>query len=191
MKEVLTAEFFQRDALVVARELLGKTLCRRRPDGSFIRLPLTEVEAYLGPEDKACHASRGKTPRTAVMFEPGGVNYVYLCYGVHWMLNFVTGPAGHPAAVLVRGIGGIRGPGRVTKALAIDKTLNAQTTSRNQGLWIEENKLTVDESDVMRTPRIGIGYAGEPWVDAPLRLVVSDAWWERASSQSWRPLPAQ
>ncbi|MEM9227171.1 MAG: DNA-3-methyladenine glycosylase [Verrucomicrobiota bacterium] len=191
MKKALTAKFFQRDALVVARELLGKVLCRRLPDGSLIRLPLTEVEAYLGPEDLACHASKGKTPRTAVMFEPGGINYVYLCYGMHWMLNFVTGPAGHPAAVLVRGIGHIRGPGRVTKVLAVDKALNAQATKHNQGLWVEDDTLLLGESDIVRTPRIGIGYAGEPWIDAPLRLVVSDDWWKRVSSGPWQPSPVR
>jgi len=171
--KVLPRVFFRREALTVTRELLGKNLCRRFDDGRVLRQPLTELEAYIGPEDKACHASKGKTPRTAVMFEPGGIFYVYLCYGVHWMLNIVTDGPGHPAAVLVRGVGETFGPGRVTKALAIDKTQNAQPVSRTTGLWVEDSGIVVPEERVQRTPRVGIGYAGEYWINQPLRMVLS------------------
>ncbi len=84
---VLKPEFFNRPTLEVTRDLLGKNLCRRRSNGKIIRLHLTELEAYDGPQDKACHAHRGRTPRNAVMFGPPGYWYVYLCYGVHWLLT--------------------------------------------------------------------------------------------------------
>ncbi|WP_269538087.1 DNA-3-methyladenine glycosylase [Cerasicoccus fimbriatus] len=166
----LTPDFFARDTVVVARELLGQYLCRRLPSGEILRWPLTEVEAYDGPEDKACHAHRGKTPRNAVMFGPPGRFYVYLCYGVHWMLNIVTGPEDFPAAVLIRGAGPMSGPGRLTKAMVISKELDAQLVAATSGLWVESAD-PVAESDIERTPRIGINYAPEPWLSAPYRFV--------------------
>ncbi len=172
--KVLPKTFFRREALVVAQDLLGKNLCRRMPDGSIVRAPLTEVEAYIGPEDKACHASKGKTSRTAVMYEPGGVFYVYLCYGVHWLLNIVTDGPGHPAAVLVRGVGQTFGPGRVTKALAVDKSMNALPAVRTSGLWLEDSGVELSEAQIERTPRIGIDYAGEYWAKQPFRLLIKD-----------------
>ena len=116
----LFQDFFDRPTLEVAPDLLGKFLCRE-VDGSILRLRITEVEAYDGPEDKACHAHRGKTPRNEIMFGPAGRWYVYLCYGMHWMLNAVTGPVDFPAAVLFRGCLEVTGPGRLTKALGIDR----------------------------------------------------------------------
>jgi len=170
--EVLLPSFFQRDAVTVTEALLGQTLCRRLPDGRMVRYVLTELEAYVGPEDLACHASKGKTARTAVMFEPGGVCYVYLCYGIHWMLNFVTGGREHPAAILVRGISGIHGPGRVTKALAVDRALNAEALLPENGLWVEHSGVVASAQAYDRLPRVGIDYAGEQWRDAPLRYVL-------------------
>lgn len=177
--KVLPRSFYQRPALEVSRDLIGKALCRKLPGGRVVRHLLTEVEAYTGPEDKACHASKGKTPRTAVMFEPGGVCYVYLCYGIHWMLNLVTDGGGHPAAILIRGVGDIRGPGRVTKQLAIDKALNTERIHPASGLWVEDAGVTVADDAIARTPRIGIGYAGDYWIGQPYRFVVTDAWWRR------------
>lgn len=92
--------------LTVAPDLVGKTLVRVFEDGTTGRFTITETEAYRGSEDKACHASRGKTPRNGVMFGEGGVIYVYFVYGMHWMLNFVTGHAGDASAVLIRGPAG-------------------------------------------------------------------------------------
>ncbi|MFN2352304.1 MAG: DNA-3-methyladenine glycosylase, partial [Kiritimatiellia bacterium] len=83
------------DTLNVARELLGAHICRRLDDGAIMRLPVTEVEAYVSAEDRACHASRGRTPRTQVMFGPAGRWYIYLCYGMYWMINIVTMHRGH------------------------------------------------------------------------------------------------
>lgn len=169
--KALPVAFFRRDTVTVTRELLGKALCRELPDGTVRRCLLTELEAYVGPNDKACHASRGKTVRTAVMFEPGGVFYVYLCYGMHWMLNLVTEGGDYPAAVLVRGVEGISGPGRVTKQLAISRDLNALPIRRASGLWVEDVGIEVLDTQVERTPRIGIGYAGDFWMNEPLRFL--------------------
>ncbi|MGE9294929.1 MAG: DNA-3-methyladenine glycosylase [Puniceicoccales bacterium] len=166
---VLSAEFFARETVEVSRDLLGVFLCREF-EGEVLRWPLTEVEAYDGPEDRACHAHKGRTPRNAVMFGSPGVFYVYLCYGVHWMLNIVTGPQDFPAAVLIRGAGDVSGPGRLTKAMRIHKQLNGKRATRASGLWFERGEL-VPEIAVERTPRIGIGYAPEPWLSAPYRFV--------------------
>jgi len=105
--KILTSSFFDRPTPEVAREMLGKWLCRRMSDGEILRMRISETEAYDGHEDKACHAHNGKTPRNEVMFGKAGFWYVYLCYGMHWMLNVVTGPIDFPAAVLVRGCVGI------------------------------------------------------------------------------------
>src|SRR5690554_54467 len=120
MNSRLPEEFFRRDVLEVAPGLLGKIVARRFQDGKVRRFMITEVEAYSGDGDRACHASRGVTPRTEVMFREGGVVYVYLIYGIHWLLNFVTGPKGNASAVLIRGIEGYPGPGRVGKVLQLD-----------------------------------------------------------------------
>ncbi len=105
--------FFIREVTKVAPDLLGKILVRRFEDDTIQKFVITETEAYSGGEDKACHANKGLTPRTKVMFDEGGLVYVYLIYGMYWMLNFVTGEAGDSSAVLIRGVKGISGPGRV------------------------------------------------------------------------------
>jgi DNA-3-methyladenine glycosylase len=134
MPEPLAPELFRsRGTPALARSLLGKLLVRVSPDGVVHRHRIVEVEAYHGGADRACHANRGKTARTSVMFEPGGVWYVYLCYGMHEMLNLVTGPAEFPAAVLIRGVEGISGPGRVTKALAVGRALNGAAAAPASG----------------------------------------------------------
>lgn len=166
---VVPAAFFDRPADRVARQLLGMHLVARTPDG-LQRLPVTEVEAYLGSHDLACHGSRGMTKRNATMFGPAGCWYVYLCYGMHWMLNIVTGKPGVPAAVLVRGAGHLSGPGRLTKALGIERSLDGAAATPCSGVWFEESGLQVPRRQVRRTARIGIGYAGD-WVEKPLRFV--------------------
>ena len=152
----LTAEDYRRDAVTVAKALLGAALCRRLDDGTVLRARITETEAYFGEEDTACHAHKGRTPRTDVMYLSGGHAYVYLCYGMHEMLNVVTGPADHPEAVLVRGVEGAEGPGRLTKALGISRALNREDLISSNSLWIEADGLRVRYSAL---PRIGIGYA--------------------------------
>jgi DNA-3-methyladenine glycosylase len=108
------------------------------------------------------------------MFGPAGRWYVYLCYGLHWMLNIVTGPEGVPAAVLIRGVGDLTGPGRVTRGLAIDRGLDGRPATRRSGLWFEPGAIAIPRRCVRRTPRIGVGYAGE-WAEKPLRFVVDSA----------------
>lgn len=168
----LSPDWFDRPTLDVARELIGMDLCRKMPDGSVLRLRINETEAYDGPEDLACHASKGKTPRTSVMFGPAGHYYVYLCYGVHWLLNIVTGPVDYPAAVLLRGAGDANGPGKLTKRMAINKEQNLQPVGKTTGLWLESNGGLVTDEKIARTPRIGIDYAGEHWANVPYRFVM-------------------
>jgi len=168
--KVLPRRFFDRPADQVARELLGAFLVVRDADGRVMRHAVIETEAYLGAHDRACHAARGMTPRNAVMFGPAGVWYVYLCYGMHWMLNVVTGPVGTPAAVLIRGVAGHVGPGRLTRGLGIHAGHNATPAARCSGLWLESG-VAVPPRKIERTPRIGVDYAGE-WAAKPLRFVV-------------------
>jgi DNA-3-methyladenine glycosylase len=166
----LPRRFFERPADRVALELLGTRLVVKDARGRVTSHVVVETEAYLGAHDLACHAARGMTPRNAVMFGPAGVWYVYLCYGMHWMLNVVTGPVGTPAAVLIRGVGGHVGPGRLTKAIGIHAGHNGTPASRTSGLWFEE-RVQLPPRLITRTPRIGVDYAGV-WATKPLRFVV-------------------
>ncbi|MGD9719815.1 MAG: DNA-3-methyladenine glycosylase [Pirellulales bacterium] len=167
----MTNDFFARPALTVAKELIGKTLVRRTGRRQVACL-IKETEAYIGPHDLACHGSKGRTPRTEVMFGPAGFWYVYFIYGIHWMLNVVTNDVDHPAAVLIRGAGEWTGPARLTKALAIDKRLNAQPATPAAGLWIEDRGVTIPRGGIQRTPRIGVDYAG-PWAARPYRFLLA------------------
>jgi len=171
MTEKLTDSFFLRDVLEVAPELLGKIIVRKFNDQNFVRYKITEVEAYCGTDDLACHASKGKTQRTKVMFRSGGLVYVYLIYGMYWMLNIVTGKVNEPAAILIRGVENISGPGRVGKALQLDKSFYGENLLTSERIWIENSKQTVK---FITTPRIGIDYAGEPWISKPWRYLVVD-----------------
>ncbi|MCE9630402.1 MAG: DNA-3-methyladenine glycosylase [Planctomycetia bacterium] len=183
----LPTDFFDRRADTVARELLGARLVVRGADGRLWRHVVFETEAYLGAHDRACHGSKGITPRNATMFGPAGRWYVYLCYGMHWMLNIVTGAEGAPAAVLIRSVGEHIGPGRVTKALGIDRSFDGRPASRAVGLWFEPREGRVPPRLIERTPRIGVGYAGE-WAEKPLRFVVDPARLPTITSQG-RPQP--
>lgn len=162
--KVLTQKFFNRPTLRVAKGLLGKYLVRRTGRRK-IALMLAEVEAYDGPQDKASHASRGKTPRNKPMFGEAGNLYVYFTYGMHWMLNVVTGPAGYPAAVLVRAGRKedgflIKGPARLTKYLKIDKKFNGSLTGVRVGLWFEDRGIKIKPANIVAGKRVGVDYAG-------------------------------
>lgn len=133
---------------------------------------IVETEGYDGERDLACHARSGKTLRNAPMWEAPGRAYVYFTYGMHWMLNLVCGKAGYPAAVLIRGVEGISGPARLTKALKIDKSLNAKKLSRETGLWVEDRGVHILKNNITRTPRIGVEYAG-PYAQKPWRFVLT------------------
>ena len=168
----LDAEFFRRPALRVAKDLIGKALIRRNASGVESAAVIHETEAYLGPHDLACHAAKGLTPRTAVMFGPAGNWYVYFVYGIHWMLNVVTGDEGYPAAVLIRGAGDWIGPARLTKGLSIDKQFNGAPANKATGLWIEDRGVKIPRLAIRRTPRINVDYAG-PWAAKPYRYVAA------------------
>ena len=162
---------FSADAVAMARALLGKWLCRRLDDGTLIRRRITETVAYFGEEDTACHAHKGRTPRTDVMYAPGGLAYVYLCYGMYDMFNVVTGPKDHPEAVLIRGVDGADGPGKLTRALGIARELNREDLARSRRLWIEDDGFA---PRFVRAPRIGIAYASARDRNRKWRFTVRD-----------------
>ncbi len=166
----------------VAPRLLGAWLVRRRGDGTLVRGRIVEVEAYAGPEDAASHARYGPTGRARPMYGPPGHAYVYLIYGMHHCVNVVTGPEGTAAAVLVRALepgegveGRTDGPGRLTRALGIDRGLDGMPLSEASGLWLEPGEGAV--GTVVASPRIGIDYAGEPWRSRPWRFVLEGNRW--------------
>jgi DNA-3-methyladenine glycosylase len=137
---------------------------------------IVEVEAYVGPEDRACHASRGRTARTDVLFGAPGIAYVYLIYGMYHCLNVVTERDGFPAAVLIRAVEHreassilIDGPGRVCRSFQIDRTLNRWDLTLGETLWLEDRGERITDADVITAPRIGVDYAGE-WAAKPWRF---------------------
>lgn len=156
------------DAVDIAQKLIGKTLVRRFENGKIMRLNITETEAYRGEEDLACHASKGRTPRTEVMYWQGGVVYVYLIYGMYWMLNFVTSEQDFPAAVLIRGLEGIDGPGRVGRALQLDRSFYGDDLSVSERIWVEDHGKT---PTLLVSKRIGVDYAGD-WALKPWRFTL-------------------
>jgi len=170
MKKILTQSFFNRPVVEVAEDLIGCYLVRRT-QGKTERYMITETEAYDGCNDLACHASKGRTSRTDIMFAEAGHIYVYLVYGMHWMLNIVTGPKDYPAAVLIRGIEGLHGPARVTKKLQIDKGLNRKKLGKESGLWIEPGE-KIPKRKIKKTPRIGVDYAGPIWSKKKWRFIL-------------------
>ena len=182
----LKQNFFDRDTLTVARELIGQKVVRKFND-VIISGMIVETEAYIGRDDSACHASGGKTPRNIVMFGPAGVAYIYLVYGMHYMLNVVTESTDNPCAVLLRAIKPIdgrdqmerlrikhgkdltNGPAKLCQAMAIDKTLNDWNITRGEKLWFETYRTYSDES-ICCGPRIGIKYAKLKDRQAPWRF---------------------
>lgn len=159
----LTRDFFSRDALTTGPELLGKVLVRKFNNGEILRLLISETEAYRGEEDLGCHASKGRTPRTEVMYHKGGLVYVYLIYGMYWLLNFTTGNTGSPEAVLIRSTREIQGPGRIGRALELDKSFYGEDLISSDRIWIEAPTGIQQPEKIAYSPRIGIDYAGEEW----------------------------
>ena len=149
----LTEAFFHRPCLEVARDLVGKVLvCSGK------RLRISETEAYCGEADTACHAHKGRTKRTEVMYMEAGTVYVYLCYGMHWMLNIVTGEENEPEAVLIRACVEANGPGKLTRKLGITGEYNRQHICRREDLYIEDDGF---RWEVTTDKRVGIGYASQ------------------------------
>lgn len=163
----INPDFYTLSAIELAPKLLGMQLCREI-DGKVIKLRITEAESYFGEADTACHAHKGKTERTKILYEHGGVAYVYLCYGIHNLLNVVTGDEDFPQAVLIRGVEGFDGPGKLTKALEIDRTLNGENLVTSNKLWIEDDGCRFNYK---ATKRIGIDYATLEYRDKLWRFV--------------------
>jgi DNA-3-methyladenine glycosylase len=171
----LTRTFFERPTLIVARDLLGKVIVRRIA-AKKCSVMITETEAYIGEKDLACHARFGKTKRNVVMYGPAGVWYPYFIYGMHWMLNVTTEELDAPAAVLIRagvvletGIP-IKGPGTLTKMLRVDGSFYGKSATSGN-LYIEDRGERPKK--ILRTPRIGIDYAGV-YKDKLWRFVISE-----------------
>ena len=158
-------DFFVKNTLWVAKNLLGKHLCRKLKSGRVVAAMITETECYKGFNDQASHAHKGRTKRTEVMFGAPGTIYVYLIYGMHHCLNLVCEKKDYPAAVLIRGVEGINGPGRVCRHFKIDCRLNGRKLG--QELWVEDRRLKVTSSKIQASRRIGVNYAGVsknlPW----------------------------
>lgn len=160
----LREEFFHRECLEVAADLVGKVLVHKGQ-----RLRICETEAYCGERDTACHAHKGRTKRTEVLYAKAGTVYIYLCYGMHWLLNIVTGEEDDPQAVLIRACVGAEGPGRLTKKLDITGALNRDSVLTSDDLWIEDDGFTCD----LRTgKRVGIGYASQEDQDRLWRFIM-------------------
>jgi DNA-3-methyladenine glycosylase len=180
MPAPLPRDFYDRDTLEVARALLGCRLVRRT--GGQVRVArIVETEAYVGEHDLACHASKGRTPRTEVLFGPPGHAYVYLCYGLHWLFNAVTEREGHGSAVLVRAVEPIAGipagtrtsgPALLSTALRISGKQNRHDLTAGGALWIESPDAPV--GPIAASPRIGVDYAGE-WASRPWRFFLASS----------------
>lgn len=195
IEHALPLEFFQRDTIEVAKDLLGKVFVVKGVDGEYAAGMITEVEAYLGVEDKGCHAFGGhRSQRNEAMYRKGGHLYVYLCYGLHHLLNFVTKGENEPEAVLLRAIQPIAGvdvmmkrrkmkkvtpeltagPARTTQALGITTEYHNGKLLQPPELFVSTYEaLSVSPSDIVTTPRIGIAYAGKDAL-LPLRFYIKD-----------------
>ncbi len=187
--KLIPQSFYRRDVDLVARELLGQLLVRDE-----VILRITEVEAYGGPEDSASHVRHGRTDRNAIMWGNGGHAYLYLCYGLHWMLNVVTGDEGQGAAVLIRAcepVAGIEtllarrmmmtvkpallaGPGRVAQGLSLDKVFNGEALFRKGDLELREGEQT---NRILMAPRVGIAFASKEDQQSLRRYAVADTLW--------------
>jgi DNA-3-methyladenine glycosylase len=185
----LARSFYSRSTLQVAQDIHGRVHLGDF-DGRRLSGRIVETEAYVGPHDLACHASKGHTPRTSIMFGPAGYAYVYMIYGFYFCLNVVTERKGYPAAVLIRGVEPLEnldfmrqlrnnperdtniasGPGKLCKAMSIDKRLNGEDLL-GQTLWIEDRKL--DSGTILTSPRVGVDYAGE-YKDKPWRFYLAN-----------------
>ncbi len=169
---ILSKRYFNRPTLTVARSLVGKYLIRENGTGR-VAGKIVEVEAYVGCQDKACHASKGRTARTEVLFGPPGMSYVYFIYGMYHMLNVVTERVEFPAAVLIRAIEVegelIDGPGKLCRELSIDRSLNRHDMTKGQSLWFEDRGARMAPKQVEAFPRIGVEYAGV-WAKKPWRF---------------------
>lgn len=192
--KIQSLDFFNLPAKELAPKLLGMYLCRNR-NGEISKFKITEVEAYCGVNDTACHSRVGKTKRNESMWKEGGTIYVYLCYGLHYMFNIVC--AGQsPEAVLIRMVDGASGPGVLTKKLSIDKSFDGIDLKTSDKIWLEckedefenlqkilknstknaknQSKTLVFNQKIEKLPRIGINYASKKDIEAKLRFVLKE-----------------
>lgn len=167
---ILNAEFFHRDALDVAPDLIGKLLIRKLDDNSILKVRITETEVYRGEEDKSCHARFGKTPRSIMLYRESGLIYVYMCYGIHYLMNIITGEVEQPQGVLIRAGENFNGPAKLTKYLQVDKSFNGQTIYNNSKIWLEDDGF---KPNIKTDKRVGIDYAGEEWANKPWRFIAN------------------
>ncbi len=201
--KTLDRDFFLRETLIVARQLIGKLLVRTI-DNNLVSGIIYETEAYDGENDLACHARSGKTDRNAVMYGDGGYAYVYFTYGMHWMFNCVAGTIGYPAAVLIRAVHPIEGidhihhqrtpiheehwcngPAKLTKALSITNELNGvDLCARGSPLRVELG-FSVPDKWVCSTPRIGIQNTPEPWKSKPWRFIADLSKLKSSFIENW------
>lgn len=166
----LTEDFYKQHATELAPLLLGKLICRQIGN-KVIKCRITETECYFGENDTACHAHKGKTERTKIMYERGGKAYVYLCYGIHSLFNVVTGEKDFPEAVLIRGVEGFTGPGKLTKHLQIDRRLNGENLITSDKLWLEDDGFEVKYKT---DKRVGIDYATEEYRNILWRFILEE-----------------
>lgn len=161
--------FFECDCVQLAVKLLGKTLCVQTANGT-VKSIITETEAY-GMDDTACHCNRGCTKRNDPMFCKGGTVYVYLCYGLHEILNFAAGSDGEGQGVMIRGTANAIGPGRVTKAFGINRSFNYEFAPTSERIWVEEGESIEQKVEALK--RVGIGYAAQEDQDRLWRFRLS------------------
>lgn len=154
----------------LAPKLLGKLLCVKNGD-EIISLRITETEAYFGEEDTACHAHKGRTPRTEILYRKGGMVYVYFCYGIHSLMNIISGEENHPEGVLIRGVEGYNGPGKLTKFMGIDRSFNGLSAVDSDRIWISDDGY--EPGEIFTSPRIGIDYATEEYRVKPWRFYIN------------------
>ena len=171
MNKRLDAEFFHRDVLEAAPDLVGKILVHKLSDGTELRERIAETEAYRGEEDKGCHAAKGRTKRTELLYGESGVIYVYLCYGMHWLMNVITGENDQPQGLLIRAGKKYNGPAKLTKNMKVDGSFNGVSLRDNEEIWFEDDGY---RPKIRTAPRVGIDYAGEPWISKHWRLIAEE-----------------
>lgn len=187
----LSRQFYNRPTLDVARDLLGQCLVRLW-HGQRLAGLITEVEAYIGQTDLACHARFGRTPRSEVMFGAPGHAYVYFTYGMHWMLNCVTEAKDFPAAVLIRAIQPVEGidvmrrwrqrpdniltngPAKLAQALGLNKAFNGHDLCASTATLFVERRPPAPDAAIVRGPRVGLGATPEPWLSHPWNFKIAN-----------------
>ena len=169
MNKISDRDFFTKDVLELAPELVGKIISVNI-NNLVKEYRITQTEAYRGEEDLACHARKGRTKRTDPMYYEGGILYVYLVYGIHWMLNIVAGKKGSPQAALIRGIKNFEGPGKLTKEMKINKSFNYIDITKSNRIFLMDDNY---KPEVITKPRIGIDYAGDYWKNKEWRFISS------------------